>query len=75
MPALFEQIKNEGVEIGLEQGLEQGRKQGLKQGEKKALVKIAKNMILEGMDLAKVCKMTELSREQVEKLRNELLKH
>ena len=83
MPALFEQIKNEGVEIGLEQGLEQGREQGLeqgreqglKQGEKKALVKIAKNMILEGMDLAKVCKMSELSREQVEKLRNELLKH
>ncbi len=59
MPALFEQIKNEGLE----------------QGEKKASVKIAENLIREGMDIARVCKMTELSREQVEKLRNELLKH
>ena len=59
MPALFEQIKNEGLE----------------QGEKKALAKVAENMIREGIDIARVCKMTELSREQVEKLRNGLLKH
>ena len=67
MPALFEQIKNEG--------LEQGREQGREQGEKKASVKIAENLIREGMDIAKVCEMTELSREQIEKLRNGLLKH
>ena len=63
MPALFEQIKNEGLE------------QGLEQGEKKALVKVAENMIREGLDIARVCKMTELSREQVEKLRNGLQNH
>ena len=63
MPALFEQIKNEGLE------------QGREQGEKKASVKIAENLIREGMDIAKVCEMTELSREQIEKLRNGLLKH
>ena len=63
MPALFEQIKNEGLE------------QGLEQGEKKALAKVAENLIREGMDIARVCKMTELSREQVEKLRNGVLKY
>ena len=75
MPALFEQIKNEGLEQGREQGREQGLEQGLEQGEKKASVKIAENLIREGMDIAKVCKMTELSHEQVEKLRNGVLKH
>lgn len=63
MPALFEQIKKEGVEVGVEQG------------EKNALLKIAENLIREGMDIAKVCKMTELSREQIETLRNGLPKH
>ena len=63
MPALFEQVKKEGVEVGMEQG------------EKNALLKIAENLIREGMDIAKVCKMTELSREQIETLRNGLPKH
>ena len=63
MPALFEQIKKEGVEVGVEQG------------EKNALLKIAENLIREGMDIAKVCKMTELSREQNETLRNGLPIH
>jgi predicted transposase/invertase (TIGR01784 family) len=51
-------------EEGREQGLELGREQGLENGR----IIIAKNLLMDGDSVERVCKVTGLSRDEVEKL-------
>ena len=62
----------EGLEKGLEKGLEQGIQQGLQQGTKESKINIAKNMLKRGMNVQDVVDITELTYNQVIKLKEEI---
>ena len=50
-------------------GIEKGMKKGIEQGEKQTKEHIARKMLKEGMSIEKIIKLTELSKEQIEKLK------
>jgi len=54
------------IEEGRKEGIEEGRKEG----EKEAKITIAKELLKEGMDIAKVAKVTGLSIDEIKKLLN-----
>ena len=66
--------KEEGLKQGKEEGLKQGKKEGLKQGKeeglKEAKIEIAKKLINMNLTNEQICNLTELSNEQIEKIRN-----
>lgn len=59
-----EEGKEEGIEIGKEEGIEIGKKEGNK--------KLAKYMIKDGKNNEEIQKETELSLEEIEKIREEI---
>ena len=58
-----------GLAQGIEQGLQQGLQQGLAQGDKDRAVRVAREMLADGMSVGKISKYTELSVEEIEALR------
>ena len=60
----------QGLAQGLEQGLEQGHARGLEQGDRDRAIKIAREMLADGMPLDKIAKYTDLSIEEIEALRS-----
>ena len=58
----------EGLDIGRKEGREEGRKEGREEGEHNKALQIATDMKKEGMDMALIVKMTNLSLEEIEKL-------
>ena len=48
---------------------EEGEKAGKKAGEHNSKIKIAKNMLKENIDIEIIIKVTELSKEEIEKLK------
>ena len=64
------------IEIGEEQGLKKGREQGIKEGEGKGLKKgikkqkeeTARKMLELGMDIETIIKITDLSKEEIQKI-------
>ncbi len=73
-----EEGREEGRKEGREEGLKEGREEGLKEGEEKGergrAVKIARTMLMSGVDVEVVSNMTGLSLEDVKKLKEELKK-
>ncbi len=69
-------IYGRGIEIGEEQGLKKGREQGIKEGEGKGLKKgikkqkeeTARKMLELGMDIETIIKITDLSKEEIQKI-------
>ena len=59
-----------GTEEGLKQGKEEGLKQGKEEGLKEAKIEIAKKLINMNLTNEQICNLTELSNEQIEKIRN-----
>ena len=55
----------------LKEGREEGIKEGIEEGMEKEKRKIAINLIAMGMDTDQVCKVTGLSREVIECLKND----
>ena len=64
----------EGLKQGKEEGLKKGKEEGLKQGKeeglKEAKIEIAKKLINMNLTNEQICNLTELSNEQIEKIRN-----
>lgn len=58
---LGEQLRAEGREQGMKEGMEQGMEQGME----KALLTIAKRLLLEGSDLSFIAKITELPLDKI----------
>ena len=58
--------KEEAERIGLQKGLEQG----LEQGDRDRAIKIAREMLADGMPVDKIAKYTDLSVEEIEALRS-----
>jgi predicted transposase/invertase (TIGR01784 family) len=54
----------------IEEGRKEGIEEGKKEGEKEAKITIAKKFLKEGMDIAKVAKVTGLSVDEIKKLLN-----
>lgn len=55
-------------EEGMREGLEEGMKKGIKEGKKEIKLEIAKRMKNEGMKLEDIKRITELEKEEIEKL-------
>ena len=62
--ALKEEAKKDGIKIGIEQGIEQG----IVQGSLSEKHKIAKSMLEKDMDINLISELTNLSKEEIEKL-------
>ena len=62
----LEKGREEGRAIGLEEGRELGREEG-----KRA---VARKLLLKGMDIPFIVEMTELSEEEIERIKRELPK-
>ena len=58
----------EGLEAGLKDGKQLGIKEGIKEGQKEKQQEIAKKMKQEGMKLEVIMRITDLSKEEIEKL-------
>ena len=58
-------IRDEGIRKGLEQGIEQGLEQGTEQSKNE----IAKNMLKDNVDINLIKKYTNLTEEQINKLK------
>ena len=65
MSTVFQQIKEEGIEIGVMEGEEIG----IKKGEEKNKLKIAINCLIKGMDPFAIAEITELPIERIEALK------
>jgi predicted transposase/invertase (TIGR01784 family) len=70
--SIIDTAKEEGREEGLKEGREEGLKEGRMAGEEEGKLKIAKNLLLAGMDPETVAKATELTAVQIAELRKAL---
>ena len=61
--------KEEGIKVGKEEGIKEGIREGIKEGERKATLKIAKSLLSAGIPIEKIVELTELPREEIEKLK------
>ena len=63
-----------GMKKGIKEGVKQGIKQGIKQGEKESRKKVAINMLKQNMEDDLICDLTELSKEEIEELKESINK-
>ncbi|MCH9770577.1 MAG: Rpn family recombination-promoting nuclease/putative transposase [Gammaproteobacteria bacterium] len=85
---LAQQFRQEGFEKGLEhgktlaqefkkegftKGIEKGVEQGVQQGRRAERIALARKMLCEGLDVSFIQRVTELSKEEMNKLYDELL--
>lgn len=62
-----------GLKQGMTQGLKQGMTQGIAQGMKQGIRQIAKAMLINDMEDEEIMRMTKISKEELEELKNEEL--
>ena len=61
--------KEKGLEEGREEGREEGIEKGIEKGKKEAKIKTAKKMLLKNLDIEDISELTELSIEEIKKLK------
>ena len=66
--------KLDGIEEGMEKGLKKGIEQGIEQGTEKTNKQIISQLLKLGMDDETICKVTQISKEKLEKIKEELKK-
>ena len=59
----------EGMEKGMELGMEKGMKKGMAKGMNQKALDIARNMLVDGVDINLIMKYSGLTQEQIEKLK------
>ncbi len=64
----FYAAKEEGIEIGISKGRAEGKAEGKTEGKREAELEMARKLLAEGDDLARVSKITGLSEEELQKL-------
>ena len=69
MNTVFQQIREEGIEIGVKEGKEIGVKEGMKEGEEKKSLRVALNCLIKGMDIETVAEITDLPIERIKALK------
>lgn len=65
---IAQQLEQKGIEKGIEKGIQLGRQEGRSEGEREATLKIARAMLLNGLDHTTVMKMTGLSEEDLQNI-------
>jgi predicted transposase/invertase (TIGR01784 family) len=65
MSTVFQQVREEGKDIGLQEGKEIG----VKEGEEKNKLRVAFNCLMKGMDIKTIAEITELPVERIESLK------
>ncbi len=70
-PDILNDIKN-SIDWAEEKGLIEGEKRGIIEGEKRGIVKVARSLLLSGMDIEFITKATELSIEEINRIKDEL---
>ncbi len=67
-----ETAEEKGFNKGLETGKKEGIKEGIEKGEKKAKIEIAKNLLRANMEIDFIIKSTNLTKEEIEKIKKDL---
>jgi len=67
--ASMEQKYDEGKAIGKKEGLQEGKKEGKKEGEQEALLKVARNLLIKGIDISTIISSTGLTKEVIKSLK------
>ena len=78
MLAVLERIEKEDRKIRencRKEGIKEGMREAMNKGVSKARFEIAKEMIKQKIDINKICKCTKISKKEVEKIKEELLKN
>lgn len=60
------------IKSARDSGREEGREEGRKEGKEEGKIEVAKNLLISGMSFAQIVKLTNLSEEKVQKLKEEL---
>jgi len=68
----FAEGREEGRAVGREEGRAEGRAEGLAEGERQKAIEIAREMLAEGDSPERVARLTKLSLEEIEKLKQQL---
>ena len=68
MNTVFQQIREEGIEIGVKEGIDIG----VKEGEEKNKLKVALNCLIKGMDIETIAEITDLPIERIKVLKSAL---
>ncbi|PTQ55099.1 MAG: Signal transduction histidine kinase [Candidatus Carbobacillus altaicus] len=71
MAAVIE-ARDRGFAEGREEGRAEGRAEGLAEGERQKAIEIAREMLAEGDSPERVARLTKLSLEEIEKLKQQL---
>ncbi len=61
--------KEEGMKAGIEEGMKAGIEEGMKAGRNEGKNEIAKNMLKENLSIELISRLTSLSQEEIEKLK------
>ena len=81
MKTVFQQVREEGIEIGVKEGKEIGVKEGIeigvkkgeeigvKKGEEKKSLRVALNCLIKGMDIETIAEITDLPVERIKLLK------
>ena len=70
MGAIRKELVNRANDYSAKVGMfNQGMKEGTEKGDKECQIKVAKEMLKMGFDLEKISQATELSKEEIEKLK------
>ena len=64
----YEKDMNSAIHYGKEEGMKKGLQEGLHEGKMSEKKDIAKKMLEIGMDVEQIMKITDLSKEEIEKL-------
>lgn len=65
----YEKDMNSAIHYGKEEGMKKGLQEGLHEGKISEKKDIAKKMLEIGMDIEQIMKITDLSKEEIEKLK------
>jgi predicted transposase/invertase (TIGR01784 family) len=63
-----QQLIEKGMQKGLQKGMQQGMQQGMQEGQKEAAIKIASNLLKEGLSIEAVSRLTGLPVHDITKL-------
>jgi predicted transposase/invertase (TIGR01784 family) len=66
MKTVFQQVREEGKEIGVKEG----REIGVKEGEEKKSLRVALNCLIKGMDIETIAEITDLPVERIKLLKS-----
>ena len=66
----YQQGIEQGFEKGIEQGIEQGIEKGIEEGKRLGIEQTVRNMLDEGIDISLICKVTGMTEEKIDEIRN-----